>query len=641
MNGVSHAITYYHNFTPVGDVLVLGVCLVIIVLMQVAYIVRSKTFRTFQMMIFVLMLAAASDMGYHILLNKMTEVNVIFTYMTRNLYHFLLFFDLFLYVVYAVEPLKLGSKSAKKYIIISASLLAVVTLYEIAGTMFGFGFHISEKGAVNEGINIFSVGYVAFVGMIFFLLFRYRDRVAKQILFGIIGTFSVSFLILSVQGLHGQTSFTVAAFLFPAITLFYLIHSNPYDLELGAVGEGAFDDLIKYLSNHKDEKRVFVSLYLRELETTGKRYPAGIVDMIRSLAYSCFKGTTIFQLSNGRLVLAISPKKNPDYEKVLLQIDADIDRYYSAIEYDCKIVCLETRQEITKHNDYIRLFKFVEKTMPDNSVRFVSDKELDEFREMNYILVQLNEIARSEDLDDPRVEVFTQPVLNILTGKYDTAEALMRLSLPKTGRVMPYKFIPLAEENGLIHKLSLIILHKTCLAIKNMLDEGYYVQRISVNFAVKEVRDPNFIIDINKVIDDVGIPHEKIAIEITESQNEQDFNKVKDTIDMLRESGIRFYLDDFGTGYSNFERILELPFDIIKFDRSLVIASGEDKKSEKMITYLARMFSAMDYSVLYEGVETDEDEEKCKKMSANYLQGFKYSKPVPIDELVYWFEKTA
>ena len=117
MNSVSHAITYYHNFTPVGDVLVLGVCLVIIVLMQVAYIVRSKTFRTFQLMIFVLMLAAASDMGYHILLNKMTEVNVIFTYITRNLYHFLLFFDLFLYVVYAVEPLRLGSKSAKKYII--------------------------------------------------------------------------------------------------------------------------------------------------------------------------------------------------------------------------------------------------------------------------------------------------------------------------------------------------------------------------------------------------------------------------------------------------------------------------------------------------------------------------------------------
>ncbi|HAG70438.1 MAG TPA: EAL domain-containing protein, partial [Lachnospiraceae bacterium] len=99
--------------------------------------------------------------------------------------------------------------------------------------------------------------------------------------------------------------------------------------------------------------------------------------------------------------------------------------------------------------------------------------------------------------------------------------------------------------------------------------------------------------------------------------------------------------DDFGTGYSNFDRIIELPFDIIKFDRSLVLASSSDAKSETMVSYLAHMFSDMNYSVLYEGIENEQDEDMCINMCARYLQGYKYSKPIPIAKLTDFFEKKA
>ena len=81
------------------------------------------------------------------------------------------------------------------------------------------------------------------------------------------------------------------------------------------------------------------------------------------------------------------------------------------------------------------------------------------------------------------------------------------------------------------------------------------------------------------------------------------------------------------------ERIIELPFDIIKFDRSLVVSSGNSDRSEKIVSNMASMFRDLNYSVLYEGVETDRDEALCKDMSAAYLQGFKYSRPIPIAEL--------
>ena len=139
----------------------------------------------------------------------------------------------------------------------------------------------------------------------------------------------------------------------------------------------------------------------------------------------------------------------------------------------------------------------------------------------------------------------------------------------------------------------------------------------------------------------IGIPFEKVAIEITESQSERDFELIKERINELKYTGIKFYLDDFGTGYSSFERIMELPFDIIKFDRSLTVASGTDVKLQTMVTYLAHMFTDMNYSVLYEGIEDENDEQRCIGMFARYLQGYKYSRPIPIEQLTGFFYRSS
>ena len=153
--------------------------------------------------------------------------------------------------------------------------------------------------------------------------------------------------------------------------------------------------------------------------------------------------------------------------------------------------------------------------------------------------------------------------------------------------------------------------------------------------------EADFCDTVSSIIRESGIAFDQLAIEITESQNEQDFEVTKEKVNELKGSGIKFYLDDFGTGYSNFERIMELPFDIIKFDRSLVIASNTDEKMKAMVSHLAKMFSDMDYAVLYEGVEDQTDEDRCIEMSARYLQGYKYSRPIPIERLEEYFEKIS
>lgn len=333
--------------------------------------------------------------------------------------------------------------------------------------------------------------------------------------------------------------------------------------------------------------------------------------------------------------------KNPDYERKVHDILAAFQIEYEKFRFDYKIVMGKSIREISEKNAYVSFIKSIHQRMRINNIYFVKPEDVATYEEYEYILNELSDIHKKGDPLDERVLAYCQPVFNLKTGKYDTAEALMRLNLPGKGMIFPDKFIPLAEANGYIHNLTEIILRKTCEEIKNLIREGYEVNRISVNVSMLEMREEEFTGDISRIIAESGIPEGSIAIEITESQSENDFMLLKDKIGVLKNKGIKFYLDDFGTGYSNMERILELPFDIIKFDRSLVLASDASKRSEKMVGSLASMFANLEYSVLYEGIETQGDEERCVNMSASYLQGYKYSRPVPIAELRNFFSKAG
>lgn len=209
----------------------------------------------------------------------------------------------------------------------------------------------------------------------------------------------------------------------------------------------------------------------------------------------------------------------------------------------------------------------------------------------------------------------------------------MRLRLPDIGIVMPEYCIPIAEKNEYVHVINLIILNKACKYINECRKNGNILERISVNFSISELQEKNFASDVIKIIEDNKIPYNKIAIELTETQKENDFSTIQKVMLKLQSRGIKFYLDDFGTSYSNFERIMELPIDIIKFDRSMTVLSGKDDNSRLIVGTMANLFEKTDFKILYEGVENLNDEERCLDMSAQYLQGFKYSRPLPIFEL--------
>ena len=625
-------------YSPAADIVVASICFVMLILVCFSYISRTKTFKYFVSMVLLVLFAAWTDILFYVYAFRPAPGYQLAANWIRCANHAALLLIFVHYVAYICEAANYQKK--KIFLVAANAVFAVALLLDVISTARGLTFLPGENGIYFERRGIFIYAYIAYIVLSVALLTSVRKQLFRRIMFGFYGTIAVSFLMLLVQGLSNQTSYTVASLLLPVVAMMYVLHSNPYDAMLGANDAEAMRSFVRYCHERKLEF-VFLSLYMREFDEEGKRIPAEMKASVRQFTYKLVRNAKLFKISKGHMILVFLKKHYPDYEGKIKSAVAEFMPLYETFRYDYKIVIGESIEEISSKNEYAGYIRSIQRTMPECTVHRVGEDDVREYDRNLYITRELADINRRGDLDDPRVLVYCQPVLNIKTGKYDTAEALMRLDLPEAGIVCPERFIHLAEEQGFIHMLTEIILHKTCEAIRRFTEAGYEIKRISVNVSALELKDENFCGDIIAIIRKSGIPGEKIAIELTESQNEGDFMLMKRKIAELKEKGLIFYLDDFGTGYSNMERIMELPFDIIKFDRALVVASGTEERSRRMVENLANMLANLDYSVLYEGVEKDEDETLCRSMSATYLQGFKYARPAPIVELKDYLSKSV
>ena len=615
---------------------VIVICAVIFILLKTSYVSRTRKLSLFVNIIVALQIASIMNIVFQAMLEYYNPGLSKWVYVVYLFTHFFLF-DLFcLFVLYIAEVSGMAHWQARIAICVATGLMFGLILLDVLLTVFGVGFRIGDDGSILYETRVFKIGYLLFMVMVGVLLLRVRRLVFKRVLFGFYAVIIISIAVrFGQQALMSQVhqgSLTMMTFVFPIIAMLYLIHSNPYNVTLGSLDMRGLEDMIKNMYDHK-EPFVFMVLLLPEYDAEGREIPKEIQEPIRRASSNYFKNSFVFQIGNAHMVQVIPKRKNKDYEHRIDQILGFFQAQYSIHRISYKIVIGESIDAISERNEYVSLIQSVERSMAVNSICRIGDDEIERFNYDDYVLKELMDIYNNKDLNDPRVLAFCQPVFNLRTGQFDTAEALMRLKLEETGIVPPNQFIPIAENHGYIHVLTEIILNKTSQEIKKLMEEGFLINRISVNVSAVELKDDRFCRDIMGIIERNGISGDKIALEITESSCEADFVVMNKKVVELREKGIQFYLDDFGTGYSNMERIMEIPFDIIKFDRSLVIASESDERSEKIVKNLAHMFKDMDYSILYEGVENAGDEERCRGMFASYLQGFKYSRPIPIVQL--------
>ncbi len=626
-----------YHYMPVGDIVVIGLCILMFALLSQTYIHKSKQARLMLMMLSATFTSAVSNLFCQVAIDSASQ-SLFLIHSLWLLHQISLAIVLFLYIQYLREPLWIQSGKKHCFPALTIVLAAVTAVADIALSLKQFSFHIADDGTPHMGHTPFSILYLLLMGTLLYHLIHYRSRIIRQIFWGLLSSNLIMILILITQFIYDQASFTCSAYFLPVLGIIFVFHSNPFDIETGAISESYFYD---ELNENLEKKRsmIIVSCTMSGFFNLIKKSHELKREYYQFLRVNIKKGI-IYHFPNDRLVLTFAKHYNVEQDKAIEKIMDNFRESHARFNLDYKMVIMTTTPEITDSNDYIRLIDFVEMTMVENTTYLVSASDIKQFYKNSYILRELESIAHKKDLDDERVLVYCQPVYNISTGMYDTAEALMRLQLDEIGMVYPDQFITLAEQHGLIHAMSMIILNKTCGAIRTLMEDGYEIGRISVNFSTLDLRYDTFCQEVQQIINRNQIPFNKIAIEITESRNDSDFNIMNQKVTQLQKLGIKFYLDDFGTGYSNFERIMEIPFDIIKFDRSMLIESAKSDTSFYMVSTFASMFDKLSYSILFEGIESDLDEKNCVGMRAKYLQGYKYSRPIPIEHLCHFLPKS-
>ncbi|MBR1770708.1 MAG: EAL domain-containing protein [Lachnospiraceae bacterium] len=617
------------NYTPVGDILTIIITWILFSQLTAGHTRRNAGYRSFLAMVACIFISSISNVSYYMVSRTSTASMQDLAGALYSVRYITLYGVQFFNVYYLARLVFIKGRELKLIRNICFGVLVLLSAVEI-GTKLQM--HFAPADSFLKPTYLFGAAFIFYTGWIFYILIRNRSRIVHLVYGRLIITYLFCILIRTVQGSHNQTSFTTAIYLLPVLQIMYFLHQTPFDANTNAFDEYAFDNTVR-TAYRKNEKLILACLHLYDF-THLEELPENMRFDLYHFFSGDVHGAELFRVQHGRLILVIPEKKNPAYSDVLNDLTNSFRRLYDKYQADYRIVIVETCEALSKDNEYLPFLQFIEPRIALNSIHMAQDADISAYTRQQYVISQLEDIAARKDLNDPRVLAYCQPVFNVTTKIYDTAEALMRITLPETGMLYPDQFISLAETRGILHPLSLIILNKTCQTIRKLTDDGKLIKRVSVNFSIEQLRLSTFCDDIIQVIRDNQVPFDKIAIELTESQNETDFELVRDKIHQLKEYGITFYLDDFGTGYSNMERIMELPFDIIKFDRSMVIESALDKNSEFMVNSFADMFRKLDYDVLYEGVETDTDEQRCIRMLAGYLQGYKYSRPIDITNLV-------
>jgi diguanylate cyclase (GGDEF)-like protein len=249
-------------------------------------------------------------------------------------------------------------------------------------------------------------------------------------------------------------------------------------------------------------------------------------------------------------------------------------------------------------------------------------------------LIIENELRKAID-GKKDFELYYQPKIILQSGKLFGMEALVRWHHPQNGLVPPGKFIPVAEESGLIISLGANILHNACVQRRKWFDLGIEKFPVAVNLSPRQFRDQNLLSMLERCLADTGLAPELLVLEVTEESLMEDTKLNIEVLEDICNLGVCLAIDDFGTGYSSFGYLKKFPISILKIDRSFINGITNDKNDIAIVSSIISLGHHMNLSIVAEGIETREQQLFLAKQGCQIGQGYLFDRPLPADD----FEK--
>lgn len=264
----------------------------------------------------------------------------------------------------------------------------------------------------------------------------------------------------------------------------------------------------------------------------------------------------------------------------------------------------------------------------ETAVNYYSQNLSEDAAKRQYIIENIDRAIKEK-----WIQVYLQPIIRAVNGQVCDVEALARWIDPEKGVLSPADFIPALEDAGLIHKLDLYMVDQILDSMKEEITVGFYVVPHSINLSRSDFDACDMVEEIRKRVDEAGVDRSLITIEITESIIGSDLGFMKEQVERFRDLGFPVWMDDFGSGYSSLDVLQSIQFDLIKFDMSFMRKLDEGDGGKIILTELMKMATSLGVDTVCEGVETEDQVRFLREIGCSKLQGFYFSKPIPLETL--------
>lgn len=602
--------------------------------------VSLKSTRLYKLLLSVVTVELLFDMITVITVNNPDKVSALLNRFCHQM--FIGSMDLAIFLVYLYlrdqAHTEARTKTWKKILIMTPLILSEAEV--VFGSLY---YKVTPYGNYSYGpmADTVYISVAIYLLLILSTLFRYRSKTDKWKRRTIINCVLLWVAAAVIQALIPYYLVSSIAVTMMLYSLYYAFE-NPkdnIDSKTGCFNKEAFRRMMIECLAHR-KSFIVVNIVLYDIEKVYKCYGHEFGHRYLSLLGAELRqifGTGVFRSKGDTLsVFFVDPDESSLDKRLyavreLLKASISIgDIEISGKEHIDVIKCPQYADSVDR---ILNIIEFMAEQAPSHDAEIIRiDETFIEKLERRSTIEHMLELAIAND----GFKIFYQPIWHSDTGRYQSAEALLRFSDVVTlGVVSPEEFIPIAERKGMIKQIGEMVFTKVCKFIHDNDIGKYGVDFIEVNLSGVQCVDRRLSSRFLMIMEENGVRPDQIDLEVTETAAIAGTEALLGNIEQLSAKGVSFAMDDFGTGFSNIAMIANVPYDYIKFDKSLVWMAFENVPDEKkvgMLEDMIRLIVRFGKKIIAEGIETREMQDFLIKNGVSHFQGYYHSRPVPGEE---------
>lgn len=411
------------------------------------------------------------------------------------------------------------------------------------------------------------------------------------------------------------------------VVIIYLQYENPeinMDRESGMFNQTAFYQFIQQIYYEKSSYAVFT--FINDHRFARDYIQLTMPGLINALLH--VKGAYVFKTADDEIVMMVPNNELQEFNAAMVEKLTTEELAQHDENNNLKVLFMSDCLLAPKREDFFAILRYCRRKKITKSLQrfiYIDESVVKEMLDENKLFKTIEDAINCN-----RIEVYYQPIYSTRKKKFVSAEALVRM-FDADGKMLPvYESIKASEDSGQIHRIGEIVFQKVCRMIQEQHIEEYGIEYIEINLSMVQCSDERLAERYIRIMEKYNIDPKLINLEITESATVEMKQTLLANMKKLIQYGITFSLDDFGTGQSNLNYIVEMPVQIVKFDREMTKSYFESRKGRFVMNAAMHMIQGMKLHIVSEGIETKEQLETMEDLGIEYIQGFYFSKPLPL-----------